>query len=54
LCQAQAARTSAGQDQRVQDLQRLGPRLGVAVGNLGGVQPVAQQRLGIGQQLTGE
>ena len=47
-----STRTGAGHHQRVQDLQRLGPRLGVAVGNLGWVQPVAQQPLRVAQQLA--
>ena len=38
--------------QGVEQLQRPCARLGVAVGNLGGVQPVAQQPLRVAQQLA--
>ena len=46
------ARTRARHHQGVEDVQRLRACLGVAVGNLGGVQTVAQQALRVGQQLA--
>lgn len=44
--------TCAGYDQSIKNFQCLGPCLSVAVSNLSWVQPVAQQRLRVAQQLA--